>query len=662
MCFCLASQAHSNSLPTQYPLGTGITCGGLVYFLAWFFGRIVARPSGDAVDGWDLAAWIASGSLVGALVAEWISVILPRLDAVFVVVFGLSGCVAAYLIGEIFYVGASSFRRRGEMDREWLARASGWLSAAASIWLVLSGLSLLGPPAFTWLCRWAGTAVGGATLAGVGGASGLLSILLGSSEKTAATVAGQALKRLSYQRIASIAAVIFAMVLIVLLSMVGQHLPGMAPLSRVIPVRGSFPAHSAEWMAGLIALAFLMSYCVNVNRFSLHSLYRNRLSRAFVGSARARSRTPDPFTGFDPGDNLALKDVIPKNSPNRLFHVINAALNVVATDNLAWQERKAESFTFSRLHCGGDVVGFRPTVGFAGAPYGGVSLATALAVSGAAVSPNQGYNSSPLIGFLLMLFNVRLGWWFGNPNRASYWREGPLLGLTPALKELAGATRDDGRWIYLSDGGHFENLGVYEMIRRRCRFIVISDADCDPEFQFQDLGNAARKVFIDFGVSIDFRSLELRPRSTTPSATAQGDPSAFGARFAVGRILYPGSAIAGWLLYIKPTYQATEGIGIRSYASQHSSFPHESTADQWFSESQLESYRALGAYLIEHICTGGRGLATHGGPGAMSLDDLKRVAEQFLDNDAAAPGSRCNEPSAGASSPSCNATNPTRDA
>jgi hypothetical protein len=75
------------------------------------------------------------------------------------------------------------------------------------------------------------------------------------------------------------------------------------------------------------------------------------------------------------------------------------------------------------------------------------------------------------------------------------------LSIAPALKELAGATTDDGPWIYLSDGGHFENLGLYEMVRRRCRFIVVSDAGCDPQCSFEDLGNAVRKIYIDFGVS-----------------------------------------------------------------------------------------------------------------------------------------------------------------
>jgi hypothetical protein len=631
-CFCTASQAFFTSFLTEHAHLIGPSFGCILYFLAWFIGRIIARPSREPVEYGELLAWVLAGGLVGLLVVHWISVVLPNMNVSLVVVVGLSGCVAAYLTGEIFYIGAASFARRGEMDREWLARASGWLSAAAVIWLVVSGLALFGPPTLVRLR----TYLGGTTLIGLGGASGLLTLILGGNSSTAGTIAGRVLKSLSWQRIASIAAVIFAVTLGILLCLIGQHLPGMAQSDQLsLPGRAP-PLHAAEWMLGLVALAFVVSYFVNVNRFSLHALYRNRLSRAFIGSARASVRKPDPFTGFDPNDNVALSNVTPLKSPNRLFHVINAALNIVATKNPAWQERKAESFTFSRQHCGSPIVGFRPTNEFAGEREGGLTLATAMAVSGAAVSPNQGYNSSPLIGFLLMLFNVRLGWWFGNPGKASYAREGPLLGITPALRELCGDTTDDSRWVYLSDGGHFENLGLYEMIRRRCRIILISDADCDPDFDFQDLGNAARKVFIDFGVSLEFRELELQPRLKSPLSPGQPALPAT-ARFAIGRIVYPGSPHAGWLLYIKPTYQANEGVGIRSYASQHATFPHESTADQWFGESQLESYRALGAYLMELLCTGGKAPDAESRPAALTLDQLHEIADHYLHDPVRAP-------------------------
>lgn len=279
------------------------------------------------------------------------------------------------------------------------------------------------------------------------------------------------------------------------------------------------------------------------------------------------------------------------------------------------------------IACGNSQVGYRPTADYGGR-HGGITLGTAMAISGAAVSPNQGYNSSPLIGLLLMLFNIRLGWWLGNPKREGYRREGPLFSLTPALKELAGATTDSGQWIYLSDGGHFENLAIYEMVRRRCRFIVVSDAGCDPKCSFEDLGNAVRKCFIDFGVSINFKELGIAARQSPPRASA---------RLAIGSIHYPGSDRPGVLLYVKPTYCATtEPPHVRSYAAVHDLFPHEPTADQWFGESQLEAYRALGAHVFERICSGGAEVASGKAPTPMNLHSLLESAKACLAADVAA--------------------------
>src|SRR5215207_8673587 len=117
----------------------------------------------------------------------------------------------------------------------------------------------------------------------------------------------------------------------------------------------------------------------------------------------------------------------------RPFHVINMALNIVSSKNLAAQERKAESFTVSPLWCGSD---YLKAYGRA-SEYGGlrepISLGTAMAISGAAVSPNMGYNSSPLITFLLTLFNIRLGWWFGNPLKRTFPDQGPDHAAKPVL-------------------------------------------------------------------------------------------------------------------------------------------------------------------------------------------------------------------------------------
>ncbi len=585
----------------------GAMVGASIYAISWVLGRTAAGKRGGKILPKDLLAWIAAGAIVGMLISVGIQFMAWWSDHTeAIVVLGPSAVVISYLIGDIAYAGAASFSPRGNIDREWLARAAGWLSAVAVMWALISGVALYAHYALK-LPR---------TGLGVGGVSGIVTLFLGSSGLTAATKAAEALKNVSLCRIASGAAVIFALILATLLSLAGQKAAMLWGSNRANPSI----AIELVLVIVLVGGAFLVSLFVNVNRFSLHALYRNRLVRAFLGSARAAERHADPFTGFDPSDDLRMAEVVPITGQSRLFHVINTALNVVSAENPAWQERKAESFAITRLFSGNPIVRYQPTATY-GDRHGGISLGTAMAISGAAVSPNQGYNSSPLIGFLLMLFNVRLGWWLGNPREKHFRLEGPTWGIVPALKELAGATTDEGEWVYLSDGGHFENLGLYEMIRRRCRFIVISDASCDPKCTFEDLGNATRKAYIDFGVSIEFEKLSIQPRQTPPAA---------GVSCAIGSIKYPGSDRLGWLLYIKPTYHGTERADIRSYAAAHGKFPHESTTEQWFSESQLESYRALGANVVELICTGGVGVKPGSLQKPLTLATFRDMAKRYL--------------------------------
>ena len=419
-------------------------------------------------------------------------------------------------------------------------------------------------------------------------------------------------------------------------------LQGTLPAMQGASISPARPAPSklsmiVWFVIGFVTLgvvAAIASRCVNINRFSLHALYRNRLIRAYLGASR-QERHPDRFTGFNVWDNVRMHELWPPGiSPRQLFHVINIALNVVSTKRLAWQERKAEPFTVSPKHCGGAYLGFRPSKLYGDGPDKyktssqdadenkaqkngdewsgdhrfGIALGTAMAISGAAVSSNMGYHSSPSLGLLMTLFNVRLGWWLGNPGPAgethnAYQREGPRSAARPLFEEAFGQTTDQRAYVYLSDGGHFENLGLYEMVRRRCRFIIAIDAGCDPGFAFEDLGNAARKIYIDLGIRIRFEGLEkLRNRPAKDDPPPETIPY-----HAIGVIDYESADGSkshcenGYVLYIKPAYHGTEGAAVRSYAKANKTFPHETTTDQWFTESQFESYRALGMDIVNDI-------------------------------------------------------------
>ena len=159
------------------------------------------------------------------------------------------------------------------------------------------------------------------------------------------------------------------------------------------------------------------------------------------------------------------------------------------------------------------------------------------------------------------------------------------------LREVFGLTDKKSGFVYLSDGGHFENLGIYELVRRRCRYIIACDAGADPRYGFEDLGNAIRKCRTDLGVEID---LDVRQIAAVDAQHYNGAPCA------VGSIRYSEEDI-GTILYIKASRRAGVPSDVVHYASQNAAFPHESTADQFFSESQFESYRRLGHFLAGEI-------------------------------------------------------------
>jgi hypothetical protein len=296
--------------------------------------------------------------------------------------------------------------------------------------------------------------------------------------------------------------------------------------------------------------------------------------------------------------------------------VINTALNLVRGDELAWQQRKAESFSITPLHVGAPSLGYRRSIWTIEKKdkdeevlyYGGdsgVSIGTAMTISGAAANPNMGYHSSPAVTFLLTLFNARLGTWLGNLKKSrDASRRAPRRMLPRILAEAFGQTNSDSKFINLSDGGHFENLGIYEMVRRRCHLIVVVDAGEDTDYSFEDLGNAINKVRVDFGVSIEF------PEKPKMSRLKDG-PSA---HVAWGTIGYSdaGGGNDGWLLYVKPALTAHVPVDVQAYASHSTQFPHEATSNQFFTERQFESYRMLGWHSLESAAAK-----------AASLEDLR---------------------------------------
>ena len=516
-----------------------------------------------------------------------------------------------YILGTVLFVGLSSRFLKDE-DREWMSRSVAGMLMFCVTWTLVCGTVLVAPKwAVEWEA-WVGKAIVAAGALGAW-ASAFGSALMakhapqgGAKPGKAWTAASMAISAAPAVFIAALA-IGLSIATNVLLSSAhllpgAENLPAMALLATdgtPVPwqdhyevLSRSSPALVAALFIALLAVSWIMARYININTFSLHGMYRDRLVRAYLGASNPK-RKANKFTGFARDDDIPMRDLDLRLKP---LHVVNLTLNLVAVNRLAWQQRKAQPFTITPLHCGNFELGYRRSSQYGGP--NGITLGTAVAISGAAASPNSGFRSSPVVGFIMTLLNARLGSWLGNPGAAGArtWRQpGPRSAIRSLVKEAFGMTSNQNEYIYLSDGGHFENLGIYEMVLRRCRFVVVLDAGCDPDFVYDDLGNALRKIRIDLKIPITFDDASMQP-------LREGKR-----RCAVAKICYSdvdAGARDGWLIYIKPMRIGNETPDVDNYGRSHPEFPHQSTNNQWFDESQTESYRMLGLSTIEDICRG----------------------------------------------------------
>jgi hypothetical protein len=596
-----------------------LATGALTLYWAWSrtldANPVTARSVASFAVGGHLAVWIAvtlasprrwrpmtliaalvSGAVAGVGVWWFATALFARPLAHAEVFTTLAAPLILAILGGAgtLFVGIASSETSDD-DREWWSRFGAWLLISIATWLGTSAIVFAGPVVVHVVLQWLDTrlarqGIGGTLVSLLTAAIGAVAARTSRESKTAARNPG-------WRRIVfAVAAPAFVILLLVGLASANVRMLAWIDALGVLPeyshpVGGGLP-EIALLLAVFTILGVVMGLVVAVNKFSLHGMYRSRLIRAFLGASRAAAaRHPNRFTGFDPRDNIALSELAATRRP---LHVINMALNLVANTRLAWQERKAESFTVSPLAAGTRALGYRPIAQYGGPD--GMSLGTAITISGAAASPNMGYHSSPAVTFLLTLFNARLGAWLGNPADAGHltWRASdPVMGAGPLLREMFGRTTDDNPYVYLSDGGHFENLGLYEMVVRRCRYIVVSDAGCDGSYAFEDLGNAIRKIRIDLGIPIEFEG------GLGIDAAHVRDGNEHGA---VGTIRYSvvdGHGLDGVLIYLKATLSGDEPVDVANYAAVHPDFPHETTANQWFGESQFESYRMLGVHSVD---------------------------------------------------------------
>ena len=586
-------------------------------------------------DFFVLAASMASGAFGGFLFyLFWIKFLIPfHADPSMLATFGPPLAIALFTAAAFAEVGLLG-RNLEEDEREWWARVTAFLLTHALIWMVIFAAVVFLPLVVMDLDRRLHNAIGSGLIAGwiatsLGGAAA------GRSEQVGKPGIGKFLELLS-----RIAPLVFLLGLLAIVSLsIWRFHVGFAHvvdpsqwLTRLIADLNDGRSQ-IDWrilldvLGGCIVIGIVMNILLNVNLFSLHAMYANRLVRCYLGASRRKDewnttwrsgvwhpglggaptgtggkvRSGQLITGFDFHDDIALRELRIGPAMNGQaddigywgpLRLLGTSMNLLSGEELALQDRRAESFVLTPLYCGSKGTGYRKLDKESDSL---LTVGRAMAISGAAIDPSIGAQQSAALTALMTIFNARLGWWMKNPKWPGEWTARSPRFANLLWYELAGHTDENSRYVHLSDGGHFENLGVYELVRRRCRYIIACDAGQDPNSVYDDLATLSRLCRSDFGIRIELDTSPIDP-----------DPKTRHGRWhcAIGQIHYedvdPGE-LPGILVYIKASLTGDEPSDVRNYAMSHPDFPHQTTVDQFFNEAQFESYRALGHHIASTV-------------------------------------------------------------
>ncbi|WP_158813910.1 patatin-like phospholipase family protein [Methylocapsa sp. S129] len=371
-------------------------------------------------------------------------------------------------------------------------------------------------------------------------------------------------------------------------------------------------------------VAALIMIALQANGYSLHRFYRDRLSEAFL--FRAPKQGDDAVTSLD---DLKLSELQGDVGP---YHIVNSALNVEGSKEANRRGRNADFFMFTRDFVGSDLTHYARAHDMERIDPR-LNLATAMAISGAAVSANMGSSTVRLLSPSLALLNIRLGYWLRNPLDLATKSGGALqrglnglLGKFYLLLEMLNQLDEASRNILLTDGGHIENLGIYELLKRGCQLVIVVDAEADPSMSFPSLLTLERYARIDLGVRIALPWEEIAAMTKSVDAHMDADRvCSNGPHCAIGRVTYETGA-EGIIIYFKSSLTGDEKDYILDYKKRYPSFPHENTGDQFFTEEQFEVYRALGYHMVDGVFGGSDSFSFPStGPGAFA-DRLAVIA------------------------------------
>lgn len=409
-----------------------------------------------------------------------------------------------------------------------------------------------------------------------------------------------------------------------------------------IVTKDTSPVGGLYFSVGLALI--LLATLPTLNANSLHRLYRDRLSKAFIffettpsswaplkamllklpfvskvvdffAQAAARRTGGDKSAGAPDGGEIKPLDQFKLTQLQARFGpylIVNAALNIQGSKYVNQRGRNADFFMFSRNYTGSEATKYVSTHRMQGLSED-LNLATVMAVSGAAASSNMGSNTIRPLTPTLTLLNIRLGYWLRNPRSAGKLINRALASVLEwanfyVFKEMFGLLTERTHNIYLTDGGHIDNLGIYQLLKRRCKLIIAVDAEADPQMNFESFVKLQRYARIDLGTRIELPWQDIRTATIdTGKKIADKDPTVpsyarNGPHCAIGIIEYSDSEY-GYLLYIKSSLSGDENDYITDYKRRYPMFPHETTGDQLFSEEQFEVYRALGFHTAHSAFT-----------------------------------------------------------
>ncbi len=376
-------------------------------------------------------------------------------------------------------------------------------------------------------------------------------------------------------------------------------------LANVYPELGMSFLQGAGWVLLITTgIMIFLGMLVDANRVSPHYFYRDRLSETYF-KTDARVKRNDlshkqgmPQVTLRNNERLKLKDL--GNTYKGPYHLIVAALNLQGTQELVRKTMQSDHFIFSPLYVGSSATGYVKTKDYRS---GRTKVARAVAISGAAASSAMGLYSFWAQAFLATLFNIRLGFWMANPW--FYCKDDKMINPEKNLtfwpkflfRELFGLSDARDRRVNVSDGGHTgDNLGIFPLLQRRCKTIVVCDFEEDRNYSFESFNHAVRMAFVEENIQIDIRLEPLKPVGGDEEKSAYSEISVVS-----GKIFYP-EGTTGELVYIKAALSEPDNMNlpvhIKNYLQANPQFPHQSTVgDQFFDDAQFEAYRALGEYI-----------------------------------------------------------------